>query len=192
MHQSLHLLRRHARVHPSRRRSRTVPITTHAQVPRSDQSQTVRLGGVGAAAESRHRLVIPGVFPDVFLIRGRVTIQIEPSLFRPHSRPRGRERDEREDHQRRRDDGDGAPATPRARALDASTSPVALAVSASSSGDARSCARSSLDIARDGVRIHAARTVATVDRDRGHVLVLRRPGNVRRCEMAALDARRRG
>jgi hypothetical protein len=66
-----------------------------------------------------------------------------------------------------------------ARALDASTSPVALAVSASSSGDARSCARSSLDIARDGVRIHAARTVATVDRDRGHVLVLRRRGRRR-------------
>ena len=82
--------------------------------PRSDQSQTVppcaRRRG---EPESRHRLVIPGVFPDVFLIRGRVTIQIEPSLFRPHSRPRGRERDEREDHQRRRDDGDGAPATPR-------------------------------------------------------------------------------
>ena len=115
MHQSLHLLRRHARVHRFRRRSRTVPITTHAQVPpvRTNLKRSRLARRRRGEPESRHRLVIPGVFPDVFRIRGRVTIQIEPSLFRPHSRPRGRERDAREDHQRRRDDGEGAPATPR-------------------------------------------------------------------------------
>ena len=74
---------------------------------------------------------------------------------------------------------DRASETMTSNALDASTSPVALAVSASSSGGARSCARSSPDIARDGVRIHAARTVATVDRDHVHVLVLRRRGRRR-------------